>query len=762
MNRTPASRFTAVRRTFRTRRIAAAAAALLTMAGCDKATSDEAMSAHAATNADPQGASGAFVSDGVSWIPCAAEYGICTFTGSTRVMYGTPTRHAIKTFDKQARCDNSVFDDPAPGVEKHCWYAGTGATKIPSGAHDSAPGSAKPGARRAALVSVAEPDPSDTPPMRCSAPAPPAAAKDGGDAIEADTPGSDGTRMFALDVPVRVAITTRAKAADTVEWQIRDAWNTVKASGRFPVKAQPGTYTLACTSGAAGYFSVSASLASGKTTLPSRGTRPAGIASFGVLPDVSSALPPVTYAHPDQHRFGGQGAAYLKPGEDCCSGDGYRPLYTDLGLTWVNDNRNWYMTEEKGPNTFNASADNLAPFFKPGDLLRLIQLDGIPAWASPTKERTHSWAPASLDAYRAYMKRVGEESNTVRKSWFPRQTHNYYQVTWEPDYEGGLPWKDTDANLVAMYKATHEAIHAGDPNAVVMGLTLSNLASNAKWLRRLAPLGIGKYLDGVSAHGYYDVGTSPSHPPERFDADPSTAAKAMPGMMRDLRRAMTETVKPGAKLFVTETGVSYDLGSKYGPGSPNWNVLYAQGAVVARAHLILLGEGADVSFVFYSADIPNETGYGIFFDLVNPQGGFGQKQISPKPAAMAVAAMTRLVDGTTTMGYVNDTPKGVYAYAFQRLNGGKVVTALWTHDNSVWPGANGFDAGHAVNYSLAVDGPTKSGSVTVFDMMGNASTVQYSDGRVPLVLTEAPVYVVSDNAEAMRANVTRPAGYVAQ
>ncbi len=37
----------------------------------------------------------------------------------------------------------------------------------------------------------------------------------------------------------------------------------------------------------------------------------------------------------------------------------------------------------KAANTFNVSADNLAPFFKQGDLLRLIQLDGIPAWASP-------------------------------------------------------------------------------------------------------------------------------------------------------------------------------------------------------------------------------------------------------------------------------------------------------------------------------------------------------------------------------------------
>lgn len=67
-----------------------------------------------------------------------------------------------------------------------------------------------------------------------------------------------------------------------------------------------------------------------------------------------------------------------------------------------------------------------------------------------------------------------------------------------------------------------------------------------------------------------------------------------------------------------------------------------------------------------------------------------------------------------------------------------------------------------MNYSLAVDAPGKSGTVTVFDMMGNASTMPYSDGRVALKLTEAPVYVVSTNADVMRANVTKPVGYVGQ
>jgi hypothetical protein len=129
---------------------------------------------------------------------------------------------------------------------------------------------------------------------------------------------------------------------------------------------------------------------------------------------------------------------------------------------------------------------------------------------------------------------------------------------------------------------------------------------------------------------------------------------------------------------------------------------------------------------------------------------------------MGVAAMTRVIDGTNTLGPLKSTPAGVYAYAFQRLNGGKVVTALWTHENAAWPGASGFSATRGVRYSLQVDAAGTSGTVTVLDMMGNPSTLPYANGRVALTLTEAPVYVVSQNAGVMKGNVDAPEGYVAR
>ncbi|HEX7907953.1 MAG TPA: hypothetical protein VF534_07655 [Paraburkholderia sp.] len=708
-----------------------------------------------------------FRADGRTWTPCAAENGTCQFSGTREVLYGTAKQYVIKTFSNSAECNNGVFGDPAPGEDKRCAVAQTaGNSTSRATGTAAAPAAGQDAASTAALQSAPRSD-LKAPPgqgLRCSAPTLQTSAPANGDLVEADTP-SDGTRLFAAAKPFALVFTTRPAQSDTLNWQIRDAWNAVRASGRFPVAAGATLSTLSCASTVAGYFAVSASLEHGHGQLESRGTRPAGMSTFGVLPDLSAALPAVRFPYEDLHRFGGQGTAYLAPGQHCCDGDGYRPVYSALGLSWVNDNRNWYVEESKKSGTFDPATKQLAPIFRRGDLMRLIQLDGIPQWASPTGKETHSYAPTSLAQMKDYMAKVGAESNRVRMTYFPKQRDNYYQVTWEPDADGGLPWRDSDANFIAMYKAVWEGIHQNDPHAVVMGLTYSSVQGNVKWMRRLGPQGIGRYMDGMTVHGYYDIGTTPSHPPERVadTGKQGTVPGALPASMRALRHELRQYLKPGAPLFVTETGISYDIGASYGKNYPGANVLYAQAAVTARTHLILLGEGADMTYVFYLADMPDAApGYGIFFELDHPSGAYGPSRISPKPAALAVAAMTRIIDGTDTLGPLKNVPKGVYAYAFRRLGGGKIVTALWTHDNDAWNAKTGFDASRSVDYRLRVDSPGTAGDVTVFDMMGNATTLPYRDGMASLKLSPAPVYVVSGNADVFKDAVMTPEGYVAR
>ncbi|WGS50559.1 hypothetical protein LFL96_03350 [Paraburkholderia sp. D15] len=563
--------------------------------------------------------------------------------------------------------------------------------------------------------------------------------------MSADTPSADGTRIFPSGSTFQLVFNTNVQGADTLNWSVTDTLGHVAASGSAPVPGGSNAITLNCSSTLAGYFAATGTLAKNGGQLPQAGTRPVGIATFGVLANLSGVVPAVTYARQEQHRFGMQGA------------NDNGPLLADLGISSTIDDRQMSTMEPNGANTFNPSSSTLDPFYKSGDVMRLIRLDGIPAWASGTGAfQDDVSVPTNLSYYQNYMSRVGTESNTIRSTYFPQQSANYYQVTWEPNEF----WTDTDANFVALYQSVYQGLHSTDPKAVVMGPTDAFPSLTTTRLKRLAPLGFGQYIDAVATHGYYDAGTSPSHPPERYDSDPSTASGSLRGQMQALRAEMATDYRPGMKLFSTEAGISYDLGSAYGPNYPTANVLYAQAAVAARMHIITLGEGANQTYVFYGADYPGEVGYGTFFDLNDAQGAFGASNISPKPVAMALSAMTHTLDGTTTLGPVNGAPNGVYAYAFQQLNNGAVITALWTHNNNAWSAGSGFSSTYSVPYTLAVDAPGTSGTVKVIDMMGNASTASYSNGVLTIQLTESPVYVVSGNAAVAQSHSTVPVGYV--
>ena len=59
----------------------------------------------------------------VTWTTCAAEGGVCSFSGTRDVRYGTATSFVTKTFTGSVKCSNSVFGDPARGVVKSCSYS---------------------------------------------------------------------------------------------------------------------------------------------------------------------------------------------------------------------------------------------------------------------------------------------------------------------------------------------------------------------------------------------------------------------------------------------------------------------------------------------------------------------------------------------------------------------------------------------------------------------------------------------------------------
>jgi len=59
----------------------------------------------------------------VTWTTCATEGGVCSFSGTRDVRYGTATSYVTKTFTGSVKCSNLVFGDPAHGFVKSCSYS---------------------------------------------------------------------------------------------------------------------------------------------------------------------------------------------------------------------------------------------------------------------------------------------------------------------------------------------------------------------------------------------------------------------------------------------------------------------------------------------------------------------------------------------------------------------------------------------------------------------------------------------------------------
>jgi hypothetical protein len=558
--------------------------------------------------------------------------------------------------------------------------------------------------------------------------------------------GNDLTQTFTSGSSFNVKFAASAGSADVIAWQILDYTGAALASGSINVPQGSTTATVPCTSTLAGYFAATAKLQNSGATQSKLGSRPAGYASFGVLPDVADLVPAMNGAL-DLHRIGLQGANYVESGV-CCSGNGLQPVNENLGSTWVLDQRAQLTTEPKNAGQYNPASYPLDPGLKQGTLARIVSMNGLPHWAStaPSASSVGTYPPKSFSAFQSYSALVGEESALVHAKYIPNQQKNYYQVTWEPDPGPPTQWMGTDAQFVSLYKAAWNGVHSSDPDAMVMGPTTQGPVTCGQWLTRLAPLGFTKYLDAVACHGYYTLGASSAKPPEPAD---------LPGQIQGLRKAMLSVLPAGTKLFVTETGISYPEGAQYSASYPTTEVLTEHAEAVVRTHLIMLGEGVDTSFLFYSADFQQNVGFGMYFNLSMQvsANNFNSPNISPKPAALAVAAATRLVDGSRSLGALTNLPSGGYGYSFLLNDKSHAMTALWAHDDS-------FNA--SLSYPLQVDSPGASGTAIVFDAMGNAKSAPYTNGVLQVTLSEMPVYVMSSNVSVLESQTRAPEGYSTQ
>lgn len=79
-------------------------------------------------NTSPSGQAGDSKVFAQSWIKCADENDICTFTGTRQVRYGLNGNYITLTATGSIACNDNAFGDPQPGVGKICEYPSSSST----------------------------------------------------------------------------------------------------------------------------------------------------------------------------------------------------------------------------------------------------------------------------------------------------------------------------------------------------------------------------------------------------------------------------------------------------------------------------------------------------------------------------------------------------------------------------------------------------------------------------------------------------------
>jgi hypothetical protein len=513
---------------------------------------------------------------------------------------------------------------------------------------------------------------------------------------------------FVLGEPVTLTFTSVGDSSSTLNLSIVDEHGNSVASATVPVTNGVATYSAP--SSKLGYYRVNASLGDG-ATMSMLGTRPAGFITYAVVPDPSTR---VNYGDALSH-FGMEGGFAAAQGA----------IIPYLGLRYMLSSAGgWTLLEPNGPGQFaagyaaakasgqvypaqspvmNAVVYNGTPW--PTFSVPEITTASLPSWAGPlggTAGTLCNQFGALNAAGVAGLPGFASALASEVAADYATQTAHYYQVTWEPE----SPWcyGGSPAQLVQYYQLVYSALHDADPKALVMGPTIFP-GDDAYQTAGLYAAGLGNYLDAFSIHPYVNF------PPETS--------------------GLATTIRTEMSTAATHVGHSIPFGAtEYGFTSGSIGELNeALGDV--RETIILIGEGFKFAITFYPADFwnssPTETGntFGYYWNL-DPNIDWGTDKIGPKPAVPAYAAMTYLLDGTTTEGPVANLSGTQVGYRFQR--NGTTVLALWDYQSA----------------ASSVNLPTPAETVQICDWMGNCTNTA-SSGNLNVTLGAAPVYIIGKN-----------------
>lgn len=359
------------------------------------------------------------------------------------------------------------------------------------------------------------------------------------------------------------------------------------------------------------------------------------------------------------------------------------------GVNRVRDRLTWAQMESQrgefaGSNRYDASARAQASAG-----LQVLQVHhASPAWANPNQKRF----PLDLrDAYRF---------------------HREMARRWTGQVHAFEPWNEADisvfgghtgSEMASLQKAAYLGIKAGNPNAIAClnvfaghrQAHLQDLHENEAW----------PYFDTFNLHHY-----------EPFERYPQLYAAF-------------RAVSAGRPLWVTECALPVKWAGDERLQEPTDTDLRVQAERVAKTFALSLHEGAAATFYFLLPHyVEGQTQFGVL-----------RRDLTPRPAFVALAAVGRLLADAKPLGRLGAQPtQEVYAFAAKPTGAARVVLVAWD--------ANGQSV-------LKLPAPPEA----VFDHLGRPLAQNAAQAfRLEITLTSAPMFVVLSSLAAESLYLTPP------
>jgi hypothetical protein len=324
----------------------------------------------------------------------------------------------------------------------------------------------------------------------------------------------------------------------------------------------------------------------------------------------------------------------------------------------------------------------------PEGISSLIHFTYTPKWMSSRPGATDygKYPPTDWDAYGRYIEWVTQGTKAGG--------YKLYEIWNEPNPHAY--WMGSVDELVKLAETTFKAVKKVDPEARVLGPCPYGFTLD--FIEDFFAKGGTNWIDDVVLHTY-----SPVPPDDHF----------LPGLQQ-LRKLMEKYGLGDRDVYITEMGY----------GTPSVSERDTATHLV-RAYVYAWSENVKV-MIWHMLQALSADG--------DPEYALKYKNGTPRPAYVAYAVMTRMLEGATLRGPAPGLTGGQRGFDFERR--GALIRVVW--DKAAARGATSA-------YHTALP----AGRVTATDLVGAAAEVpRQADGAVAVDLGMDPLYIVVEPSEA--------------